>query len=63
MINILRKIIVLFGTNLQILLRIGITRGEKNNMADRIRGLEESVDDKEEDIKKEKDVRHNKGNR
>lgn len=56
MIAILRRLIVLFETVLQIFLRIGLKRDERNNMTDRIRDLEDAVDDKEaNDIEKERD--------
>jgi len=47
MIKILRSIIVIFDTILQILLRKGMSRSEKNSMTDRVRELEDDVDDEE----------------
>jgi hypothetical protein len=58
MIKIFRSIIVIFDTILQILLRRGLNRSERNNMTDRVRELEDEVDDKEffiENKKEEKD--------
>ena len=36
------------------ILRMGMTRGEKNNVSDAVRTLEEHVDDAEEDIQVER---------
>ena len=47
MIKIFRSIIVIFDTILQILLRKGMSRSEKNSMTDRVRELEDDVDDEE----------------
>lgn len=58
MIKIFRSIIVILDTILQILLRRGLNRSERNNMTDRVRELEDEVDDKEffiENKKEEKD--------
>jgi hypothetical protein len=50
MISILRSLVVLFDTVLQILLRLGgMTRGEKINFKVRIERLEDAIDDKEKD--------------
>jgi hypothetical protein len=50
MIQILRSLVVLFDTLLQILIRVGImTKGEKLNLKIRIENLEEDINNEELD--------------
>lgn len=48
MLKIVKTIASLLGMIIQTLLRMGITRGESNNMSDAMRSVEDAIDDNEE---------------
>lgn len=48
MLKIVKTIASLLGMIIQTLLRMGITRGENNNMSDAMRSVEDAIDDNEE---------------